>query len=141
MTLSADLTVGLWKSTLAKRSSVTRKSQFYSSHGADNTLRQEQCFMLICDSFPLMSLDLSRYYPHSLDEEGASRMVHWEGWSLGQEDPLEKEMATHSIFLSGESHGQRSLVGVGPDLATQTTAMDETQRSWLAPRASVGSWV
>ena len=79
MTLSADLTVRLWKSTLAKRSSVTRKSQFYSSHGADNTLRQEQCFMLICDSFPLMSLDLSRYYPHSLDEEGASRMVHWEG--------------------------------------------------------------
>ena len=32
--------------------------------------------------------------------------------SLGWEDPLEKEMATHfSIFLSGKSHGQRSLVG------------------------------
>ena len=31
--------------------------------------------------------------------------------SLGQEDPLEKEMATHSIFLPGELHGQRSLVG------------------------------
>ena len=29
--------------------------------------------------------------------------------SLGREDPLEKEMATHS--LPGESHGQRSLVG------------------------------
>ena len=31
--------------------------------------------------------------------------------SLGQEDLLEKEMATHSIFLPGESHEWRSLVG------------------------------
>ena len=31
--------------------------------------------------------------------------------SLGQEDPLEKEMATHSSVLAGKSHGQRSLVG------------------------------
>ena len=26
----------------------------------------------------------------------------------------EKEMATHPVFLPGESHGQRSLVGYGP---------------------------
>ena len=26
---------------------------------------------------------------------------------LGWEYPLEKEMATHSVFLPGESHGQR----------------------------------
>jgi len=31
--------------------------------------------------------------------------------SLGWEDPLEKGMAIHSVFLPGESHGQRSLVG------------------------------
>ena len=31
--------------------------------------------------------------------------------SLGQEDPLKEEMATHSSILPGESHGQRSLVG------------------------------
>ena len=31
--------------------------------------------------------------------------------SLGWEDPLEEEMVTHSRFLPGESHGQRSLVG------------------------------
>ena len=31
--------------------------------------------------------------------------------SLDREDPLEKEMATHSMFLPRESHGQRSLVG------------------------------
>ena len=46
---------------------------------------------------------------------------------LGWEDPLEKDMATHSIFLLGKSHGQRSLVGYSPwghkrvrhDLATK----------------------
>ena len=31
--------------------------------------------------------------------------------SLGQEDPLEKEMATHSSILAGESQGWRTLVG------------------------------
>ena len=35
-------------------------------------------------------------------------------WSLGEDDPLEKEMATHSIFMPRESHGQRSLVGYSP---------------------------
>ena len=33
--------------------------------------------------------------------------------SLGQEDPLEKEMATHLVFLPGKSHGQSSLAGYG----------------------------
>ena len=63
----------------------------------------------------------------------AQRLKHlpamWETWvrSLGWEDPLEKEMATHSsilawtipwkptpVFLPGESHGWRSLVGYSP---------------------------
>ena len=34
--------------------------------------------------------------------------------SLGPEDPLEKEMATTLVFLPGESHVQRSLVGCSP---------------------------
>ena len=34
--------------------------------------------------------------------------------SLGWEDPLEEEMATHSSILAGKSHGQRSLVGYSP---------------------------
>ena len=34
--------------------------------------------------------------------------------SLGQEDPLEAGMATHPVFLPGESRGQRSLVGYSP---------------------------
>ena len=34
--------------------------------------------------------------------------------SLGWEDSLEKEMATTPVFLPGESHGGRSLVGYHP---------------------------
>ena len=34
--------------------------------------------------------------------------------SLGWEDPLEEGMAAHSVFLPGESHGHRSLVGYSP---------------------------
>ena len=39
-----------------------------------------------------------------------------ENWvqPLGWEDPQEKDMATHSVFLPGEFHGQRSLVGYSP---------------------------
>ena len=35
-------------------------------------------------------------------------------WSLSQEDPLEKEMATYSSILAGKSHGQKGLVGYSP---------------------------
>ena len=34
--------------------------------------------------------------------------------SLGREDLLEKEMATHSSILAGKSHEQRSLEGYSP---------------------------
>ena len=34
--------------------------------------------------------------------------------SLGREDPLEEEMATHSSIPVGTSHRQRSLVGYSP---------------------------
>ena len=35
-------------------------------------------------------------------------------WLLGWEDPLEKEITTHSRFLPGKFHGQRSLSGYRP---------------------------
>ena len=37
----------------------------------------------------------------------------WETWarSLGWDDLLEEGMATHSVFLPGEVHEQRSLAG------------------------------
>ena len=34
--------------------------------------------------------------------------------SLGQEDPLEEEMAATPLFLPREFHGQRSLAGYNP---------------------------
>ena len=41
-------------------------------------------------------------------------MQEIQGQSLGQEDPLEKEMATPPVFLPGNFHGQRSLAGYSP---------------------------
>ena len=40
----------------------------------------------------------------------------WKNWiqSLGQEDPLEKEMAMHSSVLAWRIQGQRSLVTYSP---------------------------
>ena len=34
--------------------------------------------------------------------------------SPGQEDPLEKKLAIHPVFLPGKSHGQMRLVGYSP---------------------------
>ena len=50
----------------------------------------------------------------------AQRLKHlppmWETWvqCLGWEDPLEKEMQPTPVFLPGESHGRRTLVGYSP---------------------------
>ena len=38
-------------------------------------------------------------------------------WSLGWEDPLEKEWQPTPVFLPGESHRQRSLAGYSPRVA------------------------
>ena len=47
----------------------------------------------------------------------------WETWvwSLGREDPLGKEMATHSSILAWRIHGRRSLVGYSPWVAKSQT--------------------
>ena len=47
--------------------------------------------------------------PHSVQELQETRIP-----SLGQKDPLEEGMGTHSSILPGESHGPRSLVGYSP---------------------------
>ena len=45
--------------------------------------------------------------------------------SLGQQDPLEKEVETRSSILAWESHGQRSLAGYSPcGLKSQTQLSD-----------------
>ena len=60
------------------------------------------------------------------------------GRSLGQEDPLEKEMEPAPLFFPGESHGWRSLAGYSPwlqrlrhDWACMQTHND-LQRRWPA---------
>ena len=45
---------------------------------------------------------------------------------LDQEGPLEKEMETTPVFLSGKSRGQRSLAGYSPWVHTE---LDTTERS------------
>ena len=47
----------------------------------------------------------------SVGKESSPAMQETGVQSLGQEDPLEKRMATHSSILPGEFHGQWSLVG------------------------------
>ena len=48
--------------------------------------------------------------------------------SLGWDDPLEKRVAPTPVFLPGESHGQRSLVGYSPRGRKQ---LDTTERQTL----------
>ena len=48
-------------------------------------------------------------------------------WSLGQEDPLDKEMQPTPVFLSGESHGQRNLMGYSPQGCKELDTTEMTQ--------------
>ena len=53
--------------------------------------------------------------------------------SLGWEDPLEKGTVTHSVFLPGESHGQRNLVGYSPQGHKELDVIGVKQFSMQAP--------
>ena len=44
---------------------------------------------------------------------------------------LEKEMATHSVFLHGESHGQRGLVGHGPWGLRESDTTEVTEHMYV----------
>ena len=43
--------------------------------------------------------------------------------SLGQEDPLEKEMSTHCSILAGKSQGQRTWQTVGLGVTKSQTPL------------------
>ena len=45
----------------------------------------------------------------------------------GQEEPVKKGLATHAIFLPGEFHGQRSLVGHSP-----SSCKELDMNTWLS---------
>ena len=59
--------------------------------------------------------------------------------SLGGEDPLEKGMQPTQVFLPGEFHGQRSLVGYSPwghkesDITKQLMAPHSSTLAWKIP--------
>ena len=59
--------------------------------------------------------------------------------SLGWEVPLEKEMATHSVFFLGEFHGHRNLMGYNPwghkelDTAERLTLSLPLALGWTEP--------
>ena len=55
-------------------------------------------------------------------------MQETEVWTLGQKGPPEKGMAITPVFLSGEFHGQRSLVSYSP---CSQKELDTTE--WLTP--------
>ena len=54
--------------------------------------------------------------------------------ALGWEDPLEKEMATHSRTIGWKSHGQRSLVDYSPRSRKESDTTEQlhnfTSLSW-----------
>ena len=54
-------------------------------------------------------------------------------WFLGLEDPLEKEMATHSIFLPGESDGERSLESTVPGVTRGGHNLATKEREGVTP--------
>ena len=59
----------------------------------------------------------ARGFPHASEVKNPSAMQKTqETWvrSLGREDPLEQEMATHSSIPAWEIPDQRSLVGYSP---------------------------
>ena len=54
-------------------------------------------------------------------------------WSLSREDPLEKEIATHSSIFTWRIHGQKSLVGYSP-----WACKDLDTTKWLSTHTSAG---
>jgi len=57
--------------------------------------------------------------------------------SLGQEDPWRRKWEPTPVFLPGESHGQRSLVGYSP---WGREELDMTERLTLPPLSEGYQW-
>ena len=53
--------------------------------------------------------------------------------SLGLEDPLEQEMATYSVFLPGESQGERGLAGYSPWARKESDTMERLSTHAFIP--------
>ena len=65
----------------------------------------------------ILQQTITNYHYYSLVTQMVKHLpTMWETWvrSLGQDDLLEKEMATQPVLLPGKSHGRRSMVGYSP---------------------------
>ena len=61
--------------------------------------------------------------------------------SLGQEDPLEKGMAIHSLFLPGEVHGQRSMAGYSPCGQKESDMTEQLTHTHTLSKSLTLEWV
>ena len=72
------------------------------------------CAQALINSATLLTILIYGGFPCGSGVKNPPAMQETRVCSLGWEDPLEEEMAAHSIFLPGEFNGQRSLVGYSP---------------------------
>ena len=56
--------------------------------------------------------------------------------SLGEEDPWGKKWQTTPVFLSGESHGQRSLLGYSPWGRKELNVTEQLMLSFISTLVS-----
>ena len=54
--------------------------------------------------------------------------------SLGQEDTLKEEMATHSSILAWEIYGQRSLMGRSPWGCKELDTTEQLNNNWIVTK-------
>ena len=73
-------------------------------------------FLLVYSFFSFLLSLTYIYHPNTVAQtvKNLPAMQETRVRSLGQEDPLEKGMATTPVFLPGEFHGQRRLEGYSP---------------------------
>ena len=80
----------------------------------------------------IKSLIASQVVQNPLTNVGASR--HARPPSLGWEDPLKEEMATHSsVVLPGKVHGQRSLVGLQSTASQSPNTTEQLSTTQFLP--------
>ena len=101
---------------------------YYCSHFTDEEMRHQKtkrsaCIYTACKGFP----------GDTSGKESACqrRRRETQVQSLCREDPLEEDMAPTPVFLPGESHGQRSLVGYCPQVRKESDTTEQIVLSSL----------
>ena len=84
--------------------------------GLTEVVHCHMCLQVQCPVNIVCNPEKIQGFPYDLAVKNPPTMRKMWVWFLGQEDPLEEEIATQStpVFLPGRFHGQRSLVGYSP---------------------------